>query len=82
MLRHLRHFPLRLCIARLPKAELPSPSLAAVAAQMLRHLGDFPRRLRECCHAVYEYTPCPPVGYPEIEVGCSGLPPLLMCVVK
>lgn len=39
--------------------------------QMLRHLGDFPRRLRECSHAVYEYTPCPPVGYPEIEVGAA-----------
>ena len=38
------------------------------ALQMLRHLGDFPRRLREHCHQVYEYTPCPPVGYPEIEV--------------
>ena len=36
---------------------------------MLRHLGDFPRRLRQHCHAAYEYTPCPPVGFPEIEVG-------------
>lgn len=34
---------------------------------MLRHLGDFPLRLREHGHARYEYTPCPPVGYPEIE---------------
>lgn len=40
--------------------------------QMLRHLGDFPRRLREHAHAVYEYTPCPPVGYPEIEVRRGG----------
>lgn len=36
---------------------------------MLRHLGDFPARLREHGHSLYEYTPCPPVGYPEIEVG-------------
>jgi DnaJ family protein C protein 13 len=41
--------------------------LERLVPQMLRHLGDFPRRLRECSHAVYEYTPCPPVGYPEIE---------------
>lgn len=40
--------------------------------QMLRHLGDFPARLREHGHAVYEYTPCPPVGYPEIEVGARA----------
>lgn len=41
---------------------------------MLRHLGDFPRRLREHCHAVYEFTPCPPVGYPEVEAsrGAAG----------
>lgn len=43
--------------------------LQRLVPQMLRHLGDFPRRLRESCHAVYEYLPCPPVGYPEIEVG-------------
>lgn len=34
---------------------------------MLRHLGDFPLRLKEYGHALYEYMPCPPVGYPEIE---------------
>ncbi len=33
---------------------------------MLRHLGDFPRRLAQHAHAVYEYTPAPPVGYPEL----------------
>jgi DnaJ family protein C protein 13 len=42
--------------------------------QMLRHLGDFPGRLRESCHALYDYTPCPPVGYPEIEVRGGGVP--------
>lgn len=35
--------------------------------QMLTHLGDFPARLGEQGRAVYEYTPCPPVGYPELE---------------
>jgi DnaJ family protein C protein 13 len=34
---------------------------------MLRHLGDLPRRLAQHCGAVYDYTPCPPVGYPELE---------------
>ena len=40
--------------------------------QMLRHLGDLPRRLTQHCTAVYDYTPCPPVGYPEIaeELWC------------
>lgn len=40
--------------------------------QMLRHIGDLPRRLAECGATVYDYTPCPPVGYPEIaeEVWC------------
>ncbi|GAB4814092.1 hypothetical protein N2152v2_001138 [Parachlorella kessleri] len=35
--------------------------------QMLQHLGDFPRRLAQHAHAAYDYTPCPPVGYPELE---------------
>lgn len=35
--------------------------------QMLTHLGSFPARLAENGHAVYEYTPCPPVGYPELD---------------
>ena len=34
---------------------------------MLTHLGNFPARLAENGHAVYEYTPCPPVGYPELD---------------
>ncbi|GMH45130.1 hypothetical protein BSKO_13087 [Bryopsis sp. KO-2023] len=38
-----------------------------LVTQMLHHLGDFPHRLAECYHLVYEYTPLPPVGYPEIE---------------
>ncbi|KAK2077974.1 hypothetical protein QBZ16_003842 [Prototheca wickerhamii] len=44
-----------------------SMRLKRLVPQMLRHLGDFPLRLREHGHARYEYTPCPPVGYPEIE---------------
>jgi len=35
--------------------------------QMLRHIGDLPRRLSQHWGAVYDYTPCPPVGYPEIQ---------------
>lgn len=40
--------------------------------QMLHHLGNFPYRLKECGHLVYEYTPLPPVGYPELlsEIWC------------
>lgn len=48
------------------------------ALQMLRHLGEFPRRLAQHAHAVYEYTPAPPVGYPELadEVSsCWECPP-------
>lgn len=41
--------------------------LQRLVPQMLRHLGALPGRLRQASHAVYEYTPCPPVGYPEIE---------------
>lgn len=43
-----------------------------LVTQMLHHLGDFPHRLKECCRIVYEYTPLPPVGYPEIkdEIWC------------
>jgi hypothetical protein len=39
---------------------------------MYRHLGDFPRKLGEHCHAVYEYVACPPVAYPELadELWC------------
>ena len=35
--------------------------------QMLRHLGDFPRLLKEKWSSIYEFTPCPPVGYPELD---------------
>eukprot|EP00210_Caulerpa_lentillifera_P007523 g7188.t1 len=40
--------------------------------QMLHHLGLFPHRLKEHCRLVYEYTPLPPVGYPELssEIWC------------
>ena len=35
--------------------------------QMHHHLGDFPRKLEQHAHAVYEYVVCPPVGYPELR---------------
>lgn len=41
--------------------------LLGLTAQMLQHLGEFPARLAEHGHAVYEYTPCPPITYPELE---------------
>ncbi len=34
---------------------------------MHHHLGDFPRKLEQHAHAVYEYVVCPPVGYPELK---------------
>lgn len=34
---------------------------------MLQHLGTFTSRLGENGHVVYEYAPCPPVSYPELE---------------
>lgn len=41
---------------------------------MLRHIGELPWKLTECWsdYSCYEYTPSPPVGYPELagEVFC------------
>ena len=55
-----------------PRAHAGPCSPTHSPTQMLRHLGDFPRRLGQYSHARYEYTPCPPVGYPEVEVGGAG----------
>ena len=30
-------------------------------------MGEFPHKLPEHCHAVYDYAPIPPVTYPELE---------------
>lgn len=35
--------------------------------QMLRHIGDFPAKLRQHCHAEYAFTPCPPIDYPQLR---------------
>lgn len=37
-----------------------------------QHLGDFPHQLSQHCHAVYEYTPPPPMSWPELadEIWC------------
>ncbi|KAG0618514.1 hypothetical protein M758_4G070400 [Ceratodon purpureus] len=35
--------------------------------QVLKHLGDFPQKLPQHCHALYEYAPMPPVTYPELQ---------------
>ena len=40
--------------------------------QMVTHIGDLPRLLAQHNRATYEYTPVPPIGYPELddEVWC------------
>jgi len=61
--------------ARALSGECDSPELIWTASmrdtrlvpQMLRHLGEFPLKLTQKWSLVYEYTPCPPVGFPEIE---------------
>ncbi|KDO80431.1 hypothetical protein CISIN_1g000052mg [Citrus sinensis] len=35
--------------------------------QVLQHLGDFPQKLSQHCHSLYEYAPMPPVTYPELK---------------
>ncbi|XP_056693148.1 dnaJ homolog subfamily C GRV2 isoform X2 [Spinacia oleracea] len=35
--------------------------------QVLQHLGDFPQKLSQHCHALYDYAPMPPVTYPELR---------------
>ncbi|XP_047327066.1 dnaJ homolog subfamily C GRV2-like isoform X2 [Impatiens glandulifera] len=35
--------------------------------QVLQHLGDFPQKLSQHCHCVYDYAPMPPVTYPELR---------------
>uniref|UniRef100_A0A175YL21 J domain-containing protein n=1 Tax=Daucus carota subsp. sativus TaxID=79200 RepID=A0A175YL21_DAUCS len=35
--------------------------------QVLQHLGDYPQKLSQHCHSLYEYAPMPPVTYPELR---------------
>eukprot|EP01018_Ginkgo_biloba_P003241 Gb_33273 [translate_table: standard] len=35
--------------------------------QVLKHLGDFPQKLSQHCHSLYDYAPMPPVTYPELQ---------------
>ncbi|XP_057538680.1 dnaJ homolog subfamily C GRV2 isoform X1 [Amaranthus tricolor] len=35
--------------------------------QVLQHIGDFPQKLSQHCHALYDYAPMPPVTYPELR---------------
>lgn len=35
--------------------------------QVLQHLGDFPQKLSQHCHVLYDYAPMPPVTYPELK---------------
>ncbi|XP_077222956.1 DNAJ heat shock N-terminal domain-containing protein isoform X2 [Tasmannia lanceolata] len=35
--------------------------------QVLQHLGDFPQKLSQHCHSLYDYAPMPPVTYPELR---------------
>ncbi|KAK6156489.1 hypothetical protein DH2020_010737 [Rehmannia glutinosa] len=32
-----------------------------------QHLGDFPQKLSQHCHSLYDYAPMPPVTYPELK---------------
>jgi len=34
---------------------------------ILQHLGDFPHRLAEHQHAAYDFSPIPPLAWPELE---------------
>lgn len=36
-------------------------------SQVLQHLGDFPQKLSQHCHSLYDYAPMPPVTYPELK---------------
>ncbi|XP_039785026.1 dnaJ homolog subfamily C GRV2-like isoform X2 [Panicum virgatum] len=35
--------------------------------QVLQHLGDFPQKLAQHCHSLYDYAPMPPVTYPNLK---------------
>ncbi|XP_073157556.1 dnaJ homolog subfamily C GRV2 isoform X2 [Henckelia pumila] len=35
--------------------------------QVLQHLGDFPQKMSQHCHSLYDYAPMPPVTYPELK---------------
>jgi DnaJ family protein C protein 13 len=35
--------------------------------QVLQHLGDFPQKLSQHCHSLYDYAPMPPVTYTELR---------------
>nr|XP_029146990.1 dnaJ homolog subfamily C GRV2-like [Arachis hypogaea] len=35
--------------------------------KVLQHLGDFPQKLTQYCHVLYDYAPMPPVTYPELR---------------
>ncbi|PIA65248.1 hypothetical protein AQUCO_00100613v1 [Aquilegia coerulea] len=35
--------------------------------QVMQHLGDFPQKLSQHCHSLYDYAPMPPVTYPELR---------------
>ncbi|KZV55243.1 hypothetical protein F511_25840 [Dorcoceras hygrometricum] len=35
--------------------------------QVRQHLGDFPQKLSQHCHSLYDYAPMPPVTYPELK---------------
>ncbi|KAJ3681674.1 hypothetical protein LUZ60_014247 [Juncus effusus] len=35
--------------------------------QVLQHLGDFPQKLSQHCHSLYDYAPMPPVTYPALK---------------
>ncbi|KAG9152930.1 hypothetical protein Leryth_012550 [Lithospermum erythrorhizon] len=36
-------------------------------SQVMQHLGDFPQKLSQHCHCLYDYAPMPPVTYAELK---------------
>lgn len=43
------------------------PFVAFNLCQVLQHLGDFPQKLSQHCHSLYDYAPMPPVTYPNLK---------------
>lgn len=46
---------------------VPSKMVFFFTFQVLKHLGDFPHKLVQHCHGLYDYAPMPPVTYPELQ---------------
>lgn len=47
--------------------QLLSFNFSILFPQVLQHLGDYPQKLSQHCHSMYDYAPMPPVTYPELR---------------